>query len=34
MKTIQLTLDDDLLDRVNQTIAQQQISLGVIPKSW
>ena len=27
MKTIKLTLDDDLLDRVNQAIAQQQTSL-------
>ncbi len=27
MKTIQLTLDDDLLDRVNHAIAQQQTSL-------
>ncbi len=32
MKTIQLTLDDDLLDRVNQAIAQQQTSLTLFIK--
>ena len=32
MKTIQLTLDDDLLDRVNQMIAQQQTSLTLFIK--
>ena len=28
MKTVQLTLEDDLLDRVNREIIQQQISLS------
>jgi len=32
LKTIQLTLDDDLLDRVNQMIAQQQTSLTLFIK--
>jgi len=32
MKTIQLTLDDDLLDRVNYAIAQQQTSLALFIK--
>lgn len=32
MKTIQLTLDDDLLDRVNRAIAQQQTSLALFMK--
>ncbi len=28
MKTIQLTIDDDLLDRVNREIIQQQTNLS------
>jgi hypothetical protein len=32
MKTIQMTLDDDLLAQVNQAIAQQQTSLTLFIK--
>jgi len=30
MKTIQLTIDEDLLDRVNQEIQQQKTTLAVL----